>query len=172
MWLKIIEMYPPTVLGLEAWDQGISRTALSLKALEENAFHAFLWCCQPSLACLGYLCLHGHWAIFPLCVCIFTRILFSLCLFVSLSSYNRASQAALVVKNPPAHAGDVRDVGSISGLGRSPGGGHGNPLQYSCLENPMDRGAWKATIHRVAMSQTRPKRLSMHALHNIIFFLL
>jgi len=101
MWLKIIEMYPPTVLGLEAWDQGISRTALSLKALEENAFHAFLWCCQPSLACLGYLCLHGHWAIFPLCVCIFTRILFSLCLFVSLSSYNRASQAALVVKNPP-----------------------------------------------------------------------
>ena len=49
---------------------------------------------------------------------------------------------ALVVKNPPANAGDVRDVGSVSGLGRFPGGGHGNPLQYFCLENPMDKGAW------------------------------
>ena len=52
-----------------------------------------------------------------------------------------ASQVVLVVKNPPANAGDVRDVGSIPGWGRSPGEGHGNPLQYSCLENPMDRGA-------------------------------
>ena len=50
-----------------------------------------------------------------------------------------------MVKNLPATAGDVRDVGSIPGLGRSPGGGHVNPLQYSCLENPMDRGAWQAT---------------------------
>ena len=61
----------------------------------------------------------------------------------------------LVVKNMAANAGDVRDVGSIPGLGRSPGGGHGNPLQYSCLENPMDRGAWWATVHGVAQSQTR-----------------
>ena len=53
-----------------------------------------------------------------------------------------ASQVTLVTKNPPAHAGDVRDAGSISGLGRFPGGGHGNPLQCSCLENPKDRGAW------------------------------
>ena len=52
----------------------------------------------------------------------------------------RASQVVLVVKNPPANAGDVRDVGSIPGLGRSLGGGHGNPFLYSCLENPMDRG--------------------------------
>ena len=51
----------------------------------------------------------------------------------------------LVVKNPPANAGDVREVGSIPGLGRSPGEGHGKPLQYSCLENPMDRGAWWAS---------------------------
>jgi len=50
-----------------------------------------------------------------------------------------------VVKNPPANAGDIRDVGSTPGLGRSPAGGHGNPLQYSCLENPIDRGAWWAT---------------------------
>ena len=49
-----------------------------------------------------------------------------------------------MVKNLPVNAGDVRDKGSISGLGRSPGGGHGNPLQYSCLENPMDRGAWQS----------------------------
>ena len=60
----------------------------------------------------------------------------------------------LVVKNPSASAGDVRDVGSIPGLGRFPGRGHGNPLQYSCLENPMDKGAWQATVHRVAKSQT------------------
>ena len=53
-----------------------------------------------------------------------------------------ASQVVLVVKNLPANAGDVRDVSSIPGSGRSPGGGHGHPLQYSCLENPMDRGAW------------------------------
>ena len=62
---------------------------------------------------------------------------------------------ALVVKNPPANAGDMRDAGLIPGLGRSPGGEHGNPLQYSCLENPIDRGAWWAIVHRVAKSQTQ-----------------
>ena len=56
----------------------------------------------------------------------------------------------LVVKNPPANAGDIRDVGSIPGSGRSSGEGNGNPLQYSCLESPMDRGAWWATVHGVA----------------------
>ena len=68
-----------------------------------------------------------------------------------------------VVKNPPANAGDARDTGSIPGLGRSPGEGNGNPLQYSCLENPMDRGAWQAAVHGVARSQTRLKRLSSRA---------
>ena len=62
-----------------------------------------------------------------------------------------------VVKNPPPDAGDVRVVGSIPGLGRSPTGEHGNPLQYSCLENLMERGAWQATVHRVAESQTQLK---------------
>ena len=62
-----------------------------------------------------------------------------------------------MVKNPPANAGDIRDSGSIPGSGRSPGGGHGNPLQCSCLENPMDRQAWRATVHRVAKSWTRLK---------------
>ena len=61
-----------------------------------------------------------------------------------------ASQVALVVKNPPANAGDIRELGSIPGLGRFLGGGYGNPLQYSCLEKPMDRGAWRATVHGVA----------------------
>ena len=59
---------------------------------------------------------------------------------------------SVVVKNPHANAGDVRDMGLIPGSGRSPVGGHGNPLQDSCLENPMDRGAWQATIHRVTDS--------------------
>ena len=57
-----------------------------------------------------------------------------------------------MVKNPLANAGDMRDTGSVPGLGRSPEGGHGNPLRYSCLENPMDRGAWWAMVHRVAKS--------------------
>ena len=65
-----------------------------------------------------------------------------------------ASQVALVVKNPPGSVGDIRDVDSIPGLGRSPGGGHGNPFQYSCLENPMNRGAWGDIVHGVAKSQT------------------
>ena len=61
----------------------------------------------------------------------------------------RASQVALLVKNPPASRGDVRDMDSSPGLGRSPGRGHGNSLQYSCLENPIDQGAWWATLHGV-----------------------
>ena len=60
------------------------------------------------------------------------------------------SQVVLVVKNPIANAGDIKDVGSIPGLERSPGEGHGNPLQYSCLENPMDRGAWQAEVPSIA----------------------
>ena len=72
-----------------------------------------------------------------------------------------ASQEALVVKNLPAIAGDIRDVGSIPGLGRSPGGGHGNPVQYSCLENPMDRETWQATVQRIAKSRTRLKGHSL-----------
>ena len=65
-----------------------------------------------------------------------------------------ASQVVLVVKNPPASAGDIRDMGSIPGSGRSPGEGNGNLLLYSCLENPMDRGAGQGTVHKVAKSWT------------------
>ena len=64
---------------------------------------------------------------------------------------------APVVKDSPTNVGHIREMGSIPGSGRSPCGEHGNPLQYSCLENPMDRGAWRATVHRVAQSWTRLK---------------
>ena len=73
---------------------------------------------------------------------------------------NCASQVALEVKNPPASSGSIRDAGSIPGSGRSPGGGHGNPLQYSCLENPMDRGAWWALS--VRSQKVRHDLVCMH----------
>ena len=69
---------------------------------------------------------------------------------------------ALVVKNLPASVGDVRDMSLIPGLGRSPGEGHGNPLQYSCLENPMDKGPWQVKFHGAAQSRTRLKWFSTH----------
>ena len=68
-----------------------------------------------------------------------------------------------MVKNMAVSAGDIRDEGSIPGLGRSPGEGNGNPLQYSCLENSMKRGAWQATVRRVANSQTQLKQLNTHS---------
>ena len=70
---------------------------------------------------------------------------------------DRASQVTLAVKNPPANAGDIRDTGSIPGSGRSPGEGHANPLQYSWLENPMARRAWRATVHTAAQSGAQLK---------------
>ena len=69
----------------------------------------------------------------------------------------RASQVALVVKNPPAMQETGRNAGLIPGSGRSPVGGYGNPIQYSCLKNAMDRGTWWATVHGVTKSQTQPK---------------
>ena len=72
----------------------------------------------------------------------------------SLPGNNKAPPVELVVKNPPADVGDIRDAGSIPGWGRCPGEGQGNPLQYSCLENSIDRGAWWAMVHRVAKSLT------------------
>ena len=72
--------------------------------------------------------------------------------FLFFEAKKLGTQVALVVKNPPANAGDIRDAGSIPELGRCSGGGRGIPLQYSCLENPMNRGAWQAVVHRVAKS--------------------
>ena len=82
--------------------------------------------------------------------------------------HSGASQVALVVKNSPANAGDSGDAGSILWLGRFPGGGPGNPHQYSYLENPMDRGAWWATVHRVTRSWTWLKQLGIHVPHSWI----
>ena len=76
-------------------------------------------------------------------------------IFGSLQRLHGASQVVLVVKNLPANAGNKRDTGSSPGLGRSPGGGQGNPLQYSCLESLINRGVWQATVHSVAQSQTQ-----------------
>ena len=69
-----------------------------------------------------------------------------------LGSEKKEDTQAQQVKNPPANAGDTGDAGSIPGLGTSPGGGHGYPLQYSCLEDLRDRGAWEGTVHRAAQS--------------------
>ena len=82
-----------------------------------------------------------------------------------------ASQVALVIKNLPTNAGDLRVAGLIPMSGRSPGGEHGDPLQYSCLEKPMDRGAWWATIHMAVQSDTT--EVIQHAcMYNITFYLL
>ena len=79
---------------------------------------------------------------------------------VYLLDFIRASQVALVIKNPPANAGNTRDVDLIPGLGRSSGGGNGNLFQYSCWKNPTDRGAWQATVHGVTKSRTQLSTLS------------
>ena len=76
-----------------------------------------------------------------------------------------------MIKNPPANAGDIRDVGSIPGSESFPGGGHGNPLQYSCIANSMNRGAWRAMVQRVAKSQTRLKQLKTHThIHTCVLY--
>ena len=78
-----------------------------------------------------------------------------------MEKHKTAAQVVLVVKNTLVKAGDARDTGSMLGSGKSPGGGHRKPLQYSCLENPMDRGVWQDTVHRVTKSWTPRKLLSM-----------
>ena len=97
-----------------------------------------------SLFNITYLgCFQTSFAFFFLCNAFPDFFFFLMELLSNYSKYSQywASQVVLVVKNPPAKVGDIRDTGSIPGSGRSPGGGHGNPLQYSCLKNPMDRGA-------------------------------
>ena len=70
-----------------------------------------------------------------------------------------------MIKNLPADAGDPKDAGSVPGLGKSPGEGHGHPLQYSCLENPMDREAWQATVHRVSESDMTEVTWHTHSVY-------
>ena len=105
----------------------------------------------------------SHW-LFKAFLHTYFYIIFSSCflaLTLFLLYFCWASQVVLVVKNLPANAGDLREAGLIPGSGRSPGGRHNNPLQCSCLENPTDRGAWRATVHRLAKSWTRLKRLGV-----------
>ncbi|KAM9700771.1 centromere protein P isoform 2-T2 [Dama dama] len=94
----------------------------------------------------------------------------SLRCFVEWCDYRKRTfkhfKAPLVMKNPSANAGEVRHTGLIPGLGRSPGGGHTNPLQYSCVENLVDRGAWQATVHGVAKSWTRLSNFTSLNLHS------
>ena len=71
---------------------------------------------------------------------------------VYISMFKQVSQVAVGIKNMPANAGDIGDMISAPGLGRCAGGGHGNPLQFCCLENPLDNGAWRAPVHRVTKS--------------------
>ena len=102
------------------------------------------------------------------------RLYFLLCIFLPFlhtSVHHRCfefwvSQVILVVKNLPISAGDLRDVCSVPGLGRSCGGGHSNPIQYSCLEDPMDRGTWLATVHRV----TKRVRHDLAGVSLLLFF--
>ena len=112
------------------------------------AHELFSSCDVQASHCRGSSC--GAWAL---------GVPASVAVVCGLSSCSRAQAqwgfpGGKVVKNLPANAGDIRDAGLIPGLSRSSGGGHGNPLQYSCLENPKDGGAWQATIHGVAKSQT------------------
>ena len=88
---------------------------------------------------------------------------------VSLAQHSPCT-LVLVVKNWPAKAGDIRDTGLIPRSGRSPGGGHGSLFQHSCLENPMDKGAWWATVHAVTKSRTRLKRLSSSSSRDVDAF--
>ena len=102
--------------------------------------------------------IHGSWfCIHSASVCLLVVAFnsFSFKVITNMYALIGASQVAMVVRNLSANAGDVRDTGSVSGLGRSPGGQHGNPFQYSCLKNPMGRGAWQATARSVAKSWTQ-----------------
>ena len=92
------------------------------------------------------------------------------CWSIDLTLSSRVCKLDLdVTKNQPANAGDIRGTGLIPGWERSPGGGHGNPLQYSCLENPKHRGTWRATVHKVTQSRTWLKRLSSHTCVSSLF---
>ena len=130
------------------------------------------------------LCLPGAFYIQKLSSCIyllvknksinikwFINCWFNPIILFGLWSNTQKFLVVLVVKNLPANAGDIRDTDSAPGSGRSPGGGHGSPLQYSCLENPMERGAWWATVHVVAKSWIQLKLLSTQACTHKIYHL-
>ena len=127
---------------------------VSLNSRSHTQSHlAFLLCYRPGVLCLTFRSIIHSGLLSLKDIRSVSRLFFLAC---------GSSQVALVVKNPPDSAGDLRDAGLIPGSGRSLGGGYGSPLQFSCLENSMDRGAWWATAHRVTKSRTRLKQLSTH----------
>ena len=122
----------------------------------------FLLTCQWPLTWFSLYQGHRSWP----CNVNFLFITYSFCnifFFYYICAQSQASQGALVVQNLPASAEDARELGSISGLGRPPGEGNGNPLQYSCLGNPMERGAWRAAVHEVTKSQHDWACMPVHA---------
>ena len=160
------EQAAPSALGLAdcCWDIGRQSTQ---PWPEEGAEKTPLrtWRTRGSWAkgvCGGgvftFLCVHG-WE----CECVYESV--GVCVHVYMCVYlcvYGVFQVVLVVKNLPASAGGIRDVDSIPGSGKAPGGGQGNPLQCSCLEDPLDRGAWWATVYRVSETRTQLKWLSTH----------
>ena len=121
----------------------------------------------PTFLCHILECSNGHSSFWNWAKGSRVRDVFSLG-FLGPMYMIQASQVEPVVKNLPAMQEILRDAGSIPGWRRSPEGGHGNPLQYSCLENPMDGGAWWTTVYRVAKSQRGLKQLSTHTCVNMI----
>ena len=126
------------------------RICLPMQETQEMWVQSHLWWTKPEI----------------LLICPFTEkclmaLVVYFCVGYSSNVLLWASQVPLVVKNPPGNAGDARDVGLIPGLGRSPGEGNGCPRLYSCLGNPMDRGAWWAAVHEAAESRTRLSCTSM-----------
>ena len=121
------------------------------------------WIKEPgSLQSIGPQRARHNWVTEHVCI-VYIIQLYIILHYIIYINIIRASQVVLMVRNLPANAGDIRDVGLIPGLGRSPGGGCGNQFQYSYLENPMDRGAWWAIVHGVSKRRTRLKWLIMHA---------
>ena len=118
---------------------------------------------SPTLICLQSLC---YTALFISCLALITNSdnLMWLC------RLSGGFPGGAVVKNPPSNAGDTRDVGALPGWGRSPGGGTGNQHQYSCLKNPMDRGAWQATVHGVTKELDTTERLNTHTYRGSLEF--
>ena len=127
----------------------------SLLSPFNTLFHLISWSQRPLILCWKSYTRLGTWHVF-------NKVLLSGWCWILFLGMWWASQVVLVVKNPSANARIIRDKRSIPGSGRSPGGGNGNPLQFSCLENPMDKGAWRAMVHRVTKSQTWLKWLSTH----------
>ena len=147
LFLKYVFLYNYAVLSIDR-SCGIWRIKLSSGCSVLDFF-------SESLHNVGKFFYHKFLFVFYNVSCfILRKSLKWICWLLRKYTNERASQETLVVKNPPAKAGDSRDVGSIPGSRRSLGGGHGNPLQYPCLDNPMDRGAWRAKAYQVTELDT------------------